>query len=131
MTFELVRRGRLTSISEPLVEYRVHGSNMSASAVRLERDMLQAYGQIFRNGETEPELQSLRRRAYANLHRMIAGAYFVERRPLRFAKHAVASIANHPSSLRYFLSTPLRRRRDASQGQDAFAMARSAKRERP
>jgi glycosyltransferase involved in cell wall biosynthesis len=128
MTFSLVQRGQLISIPELLVEYRVHGSNMSAHAERLERDMLQAYGQIFENGETPAELRPLRRRAYANLHRMIAGAYFVERRPLRFAKHALASIATHPSTLGYFLATPRRRRAEA-RAQDPFGMARSAKRQ--
>jgi glycosyltransferase involved in cell wall biosynthesis len=127
MTFSLVQRGQLVSVPELLVEYRVHGSNMSANAERLERDMLQAYGQIFRNGEAPQRLRPLRRRAYANLHRMIAGAYFVERRPVRFTKHALASIAAHPSTLGYFLRTPLRRRGRAP-AQDAFAMARSAKR---
>jgi hypothetical protein len=129
MTFGLVRRGQLISIADLLVEYRVHGSNMSANAARLERDMLQAYGQIFDPADRLQAPSALRRRAYANLHRMIAGAYFIERRPLRFAKHALASIAMHPSTLRYFLGTPLRRRSEVSRPQDPFAMARSAKRE--
>jgi glycosyltransferase involved in cell wall biosynthesis len=127
MTYSLVRGRQLVSIPELLVEYRVHGRNMSANAERLQRDMLQAYGQIFRSSEAAQELRPLRRRAYANLHRMIAGAYFVERRPIRFMKHALASMAAHPSTLGYFLRTPLRRRGRAP-AQDAFAMARSAKR---
>jgi glycosyltransferase involved in cell wall biosynthesis len=127
LTLSLVGRGQLTSIPDPLVEYRVHGSNTSASAERLERDMLQAYGQIFRDPSIPSEWRVLRRRAYANLHRMIAGAYFAERRPVQFAKHAIASIATHPSTLGYFLSTPLRRR-GASRVQDPFGMARSANR---
>ena len=128
MTFRLVRRGQLTSIPEPLVEYRVHDSNLSATAERLERGMLQAYEQVFRAGDTTPGLRALRRRAYANLHRMIAGAYFAEGRRLQFAKHALASVATHPSTLRYFLATPLRHRHQSSQPQDPFAMARSANR---
>jgi len=110
------------------VEYRVHDSNLSATAERLERGMLQAYEQVFRAGDTTPGLRALRRRAYANLHRMIAGAYFAEGRRLQFAKHALASVATHPSTLRYFLATPLRHRHQSSQPQDPFAMARSANR---
>jgi glycosyltransferase involved in cell wall biosynthesis len=125
MTFNLVRRGRLMSIPDALVEYRVHGSNMSTSAERLERDMLKAYGLIFENGEGSDDLRPLRRRAYANLHRVIAGAYFVEGRRRPFARHLAASLAAHPSALGYVLSTPLRRRRNAP-ALDAFGMARSA-----
>ncbi len=127
MTFRLVSRGKLISIPEPLVEYRVHHGNMSSSAARLERVMLQAYGQIFRDGVAPSHVLRLRRRAYANLHRMISGAYFVEGRRLHAIRHAMASVASHPSTLAYFLGTPLRRLRKESGSDDPFGMARSAK----
>ncbi len=109
LTYRLVDRGTLETLDEPLVSYRLHGHNMSADVERFQRDMLSAYGAVF---ETGPEsTQRLRRRAYANLHRMIAGSYFVEHRHGRFARHAASSVLTHPSTLPYFLAMPLRRLR--------------------
>ena len=111
MTFRLLRRGQLVALQEPLVQYRVHGANMSAGAERLERDMLRALDLV--PWESDPELGRLRRRSYANLHRMIAGAYFVQGKLAAFGRHATRSIATHPSTLPYFLRLPIRRLRRA------------------
>jgi len=114
LTFRLVERGHLGVLSEPLVQYRRHESNMSASVPRFERDMLAAFGSVF--ADTPSPLQPLRRRAYANLHRMIAGSYFVDGRFRAFARHAARSVIGHPSTLPYFLGMPLRRLRRSRTG---------------
>ena len=111
MTFRLLQRGRLASLEDTLVQYRVHGSNMSRTVEVFERDMLRAFDGLLGDPAAEPELRPLRRRAYANLHRMIAGSYFVERRFVPFARHAVRSVWLHPSTLPYFLAMPVRRLR--------------------
>jgi glycosyltransferase involved in cell wall biosynthesis len=121
LTFRLVERGRLGVLKEPLVQYRRHESNMSASVPRFERDMLAAFGSVF--ADTSSRLQPLRRRAYANLHRMIAGSYFVDGRFRAFARHAARSVSGHPSTLPYFLGMPLRRLRRKRTGEvDPLAM---------
>jgi glycosyltransferase involved in cell wall biosynthesis len=108
--YRLLQRRRLGYLDEPLVEYRLHASNMSSNVDRFERDMLTAYATVFAD-PPRPEIARLRRRAYANLHRMIAGSYFVDGRLGGFARHAARSVALHPSTLPYFLGMPLRRLR--------------------
>ncbi len=124
MTFRLLRRDRLVAVLEPLVQYRVHGTNMSVSAERLERDMLRAFDLV--PWESDAELGRLRRRAYANLHRMIAGAYFVQGKVAAFARHALRSIATHPSTLPYFLRLPVRRLRRTLGSSEALPSPYSA-----
>jgi glycosyltransferase involved in cell wall biosynthesis len=116
LTFRMLERGTLVSLPQPLVEYRRHGSNMSADVALFERDMLRAFGGIF--ADATPRTARLRRRAYANLHRMIAGSYFVEGEFASFARHAARSIGMHPSTMPYFLGLPLRRlqRRATAEG---------------
>jgi glycosyltransferase involved in cell wall biosynthesis len=111
LTFRLVERGRLAAIAEPLVQYRVHDANMSSSVEAFERDMSFAFDEVLIGPRADPELRGLRRRAYANLHRVIAGSYFVQGRHGAFLRHAVRSVMSHPSTLAYFLGMPLRRAR--------------------
>ena len=121
LTFHLVERGRLLALPDPLVEYRRHGANMSHSVERFERDMLTAFGTVLDDPAAEPSLRRLRRRAYANLHRMIAGSYFVDGQLSAFARHAALSVRAHPSTAPYFLGMPLRRlRRVLSGSRDSF-----------
>lgn len=111
LSFRLIARGSLGSIPEPLVEYRLHSANMSADIDAFERDMLQAFDDLLAGPDADPNLKPVRRRAYANLHRVISGSYFVARRPRPFCVHAARSIAGHPSTIPYFLGMLGRRRR--------------------
>jgi glycosyltransferase involved in cell wall biosynthesis len=124
MTFQLVAAGTLSAISDPLVHYRVHQANLSSSADRLETEMLRAYGEVFSDDRMPEDVRRLRRKAYANLHRMLAGAYFAERNLGAFIREALVSVRTHPSTLPYFLSTPIRRLRGHGP-KDPFAMARA------
>jgi len=128
MTFQLVARRKLTAIDDPLVQYRVHDTNLSSSAARLEREMLAAYDKVFSGAELDPEARALRRKAYANLHRVVAGAYFVEGDRRSFAREATKSLLTHPSTLLDFVQSGLRRVRGQSIGEDPFAMARGGAR---
>lgn len=111
MTFRLLERGPIGVVAEALVEYRLHDANMSSSVEAFEHDMLSAFDQVLCGPGADPKLTPLRRRAYANLHRTIAGSYFVDGRRGPFLRHAVRSVAGHPSTLPYFLGMPLRRMR--------------------
>jgi glycosyltransferase involved in cell wall biosynthesis len=128
LTFRLVARRALTAIPDPLVQYRIHETNISSSAERLEREMLRAYQAVFSDSRAPPEVRRLRRKAYANLHRVIAGAYFAEGNLTAFAREALVSLATHPSTLPYFLATPVRRLRRGRVARDPFAMARAESR---
>lgn len=118
LMFRLVAAGSLVVLPDALVEYRVHGTNMSSNVARFETDMLAAFDGIFEDSATPPGLRVLRRRAYANLHRMIAGSYFVQRRYRPFAREALRSVGTHPSTLPYFAAMPWRRLRRRSDEAD-------------
>jgi glycosyltransferase involved in cell wall biosynthesis len=110
-------RAPVASVPEALVRYRVHGANMSRDVGLLERDMTRAYAKLFARADLPDDVRALRRRAHANLHRMLAGSYFRSRRPVGFVRATVRSFWQNPAVLRYFLAFPARRlraRRDGS-----------------
>jgi glycosyltransferase involved in cell wall biosynthesis len=106
----------VASVPEALVRYRVHGANMSRNVGLLERDMTYAYAKLFTRDDLPPEVVSNRRRAEANLFRMLAGSYFRRRRPVGFLRNSGRSLWRDPSALRYFLAFPVRRLRGRRDG---------------
>jgi glycosyltransferase involved in cell wall biosynthesis len=128
MSFELVARGLMTAIDEPLVEYRVHESNLSSSAGRLEREMLAAYAKVFAADRHGAELAGIRREAYGSLHRVLAGSYLAERDYGRFARQSLRSVVAHPPALADFARAALRRARGERTPQDPYGMARHGER---
>ena len=51
----------------------------------------------------------MRRRAYGNFHRVLAGSYFAAGEYGRFVSNGVKSVWNRPSGIGYFLGFPVRR----------------------
>jgi glycosyltransferase involved in cell wall biosynthesis len=96
-------------VNEPLTRYRVHDSNMSSSVHLFAGDMLRAFDDVFADPLLPPGIRSRRRIAYANLHRTIAGSYFVEGNLKKSAEHAAAALRRRPSTAGYFLAYPWRR----------------------
>jgi glycosyltransferase involved in cell wall biosynthesis len=107
--YRLVARGRMAAMPDCLVEYRVHDENMSSNIGRFDQDMFRAFGEVFDGAGHGPPVASLKPRAYANLHRMVAGSYFVDGRFRPFLRHAWQAVRTHPSVLPYFLALPARR----------------------
>ncbi len=103
----LLARGPLAYVDEPLTLYRLHRDNMSVDVALMEHDMLLAYAALFARS---PQLAPLRRRAYANLLRVIAGSYFAARprQWRRFADATWRSVSRHPAVLGYYARLPLR-----------------------
>jgi glycosyltransferase involved in cell wall biosynthesis len=99
----------VVAVPEPLVRYRVHGANMSRNVALLERDMTYAFAKLFARDDLPEDVRSCRRRAEANLHRMLAGSYFRRRGPVGFARNAGRSVMRDPAAIRYFAAFPLRR----------------------
>jgi glycosyltransferase involved in cell wall biosynthesis len=109
MMYRLLDRGRFTSLPEPLTEYRLHDSNMSSNLARFEQDVFTAFHEIFSRDPSDPMLAPLKRRAYANLHRVLAGAHFVDGNVGPFLRHARTALLTHPSVFPYFIEMPVRR----------------------
>lgn len=102
--YRIASRYPVGFVAEPLMKYRYHGSNMHGKINVMEHDMLLGYKKAFAQGTSVR-----RRRAYGNLHRTLAGSFFVAGGYRDFARNAVLSLWNRPSNLGYFLSFPLRR----------------------
>jgi glycosyltransferase involved in cell wall biosynthesis len=103
LLIRIARRGEVVIMNEPLADYRVHVGSMSRDVALMERDMLLVFERLFRGHDALQWSARERRRAYANLHRMLAGSYLKAGEPGRFLRHAAASARRDPRALAYFL----------------------------
>jgi glycosyltransferase involved in cell wall biosynthesis len=115
MLARLLDSYKVAYVDEPLVAHRVHDSNLGSSVATMEHDMLLAYRELFAEWADRPELIAIRAKAYANLHRMLAGSYFVQGQLQGFWRNAARSLLHDPRGLGYFLGFPLRRLRARAQ----------------
>lgn len=102
-------------VPEPLVLCRVHGGNMQRNVDAMRCNMLYAFDKAF--ADPDPQIQALRRRAYAMLHRKIAGSYLQYGRYGKAVGHLARAVVLHPPELFYALRLPQRamaRRRNGS-----------------
>jgi glycosyltransferase involved in cell wall biosynthesis len=106
-------------VPEVLMQYRVHGTNMHSNVKAMERDMLLAYSKAF--SAAHPEIQTIRRQCYGNLHITLAGSFFRSGQYYDFARHALKSIWLTPDNLTRVLGFPVRwwNRRGRSAGKVA------------
>lgn len=105
--YRVARKFKVGFVPEPLVNYRSHDAAAHRNVGNMERGMLVFYEKAF----AEPDVASLRRRAYGNFHRVMAGSYFRVGQYRKFASHAVKSIWMRPANLGYFIEFPQRRAR--------------------
>ena len=105
--YQVSRRYKIGFVSEPLVLYRMHGTNMHGNIKVMEHDMLLGFEKAFE--EKSENLQKLRKECYGNLYKTLAGSHFISRKYKSFIKSSLKSIVNRPSNLGYFLKFPLRK----------------------
>lgn len=94
-------------VAEPLVNYRSHRGGAHRDIAKMDRGMSRFYEKAFATGEAS--VLTLRRRAYGNFHRVMAGSYFHAGGYRDTLRHAVRSILMRPANVGYFLKFPLRR----------------------
>ncbi len=75
LLLNVVLRGTVAYVDEPLVKYRVHESNMSRDVAATERDMRYAFGKAFGDPALPRDARRARRKAYGALFRMLSGSY--------------------------------------------------------
>lgn len=92
-------------VDEPLVRYRVHGSNMSRHVDLMEHDMVHAYGKAFAGERLDPALRARRHEAYARLYRMLAGSYRDVGERRRAAQAGLKALRHDPGLLRDLLTS--------------------------
>ena len=84
---------------------------MHGNVAAMEHDMLLAFEKAFRT--PSPDLSRLRRRAYGNLHLMLAGSYFASGSLMPFVSHAGRALAYAPRTLAGLVGYPFRAGRRA------------------
>lgn len=105
--YRVARKFKVGFVPEPLVNYRSHAASAHHNVGEMERGMSMFYEKAFADGA---DLQ-LRRRAYGNFHRVLAGSYFTAGNYRQFLRHSALSVWNRPGNLGYFLEFPVRRLR--------------------
>jgi len=91
-------------VSETLLRYRIHSSNMHGNITRMEAEMLRGFEKAF---AAKPDADA--GECYANLYRTLAGSYFYAGRYADFARTTAKSIGHRPANIAYFLKYPIRR----------------------
>lgn len=109
LCLRLLNRGRLTAVERALTRYRRHDGGMSRSVELMEHDMTLIYDEVFEGSGPVAVDPRIRRRAYARLHRMLAGSYLHSKRPGKAAVEMLRSARSDPRELSYALATPVRR----------------------
>ena len=109
LCYRIARRYKVGFVSEPLVNYRSHGGAAHRNVENMELGMGMFYEKAFATDDAG--VKTLKRRAYGNYHRVLAGSYLHAGRWGKFIEHSAKSIVNRPANLGYFLAYPLRRLR--------------------
>ncbi|HMO80754.1 MAG TPA: glycosyltransferase [Pyrinomonadaceae bacterium] len=103
-------------VDEPLLKYRLHGSNMHSNIKRMEHEMLFAYRKGFAASERDGKVDE--GKAYGGLFRVLAGSYFRAGKYGDFLRTAVKSVWYRPAGIGYFAAFPLRRLRKQQMNAD-------------
>lgn len=83
-------------VHEPLVAYRIHGSNMHRNVAAMEHDMKRAMGKVL---ATNPKrFAADRRAAHGNLHYALGGSYVNQRSYVAGARHLARALAARPQT---------------------------------
>lgn len=104
--YGVAQRRRIAFVRQPLVRYRIHASNMHKQIHIMEREMVFAYRKAF--DAKDPELRRLKRRAYGNLHMVLAGSYFRAGQAADFGRNAIKSLWFSPRNATRLLGFPVR-----------------------
>ena len=105
--YRVARLFKIGFIAEPLLNYRRHNAAAHHNVENMERGMSMFYEKAF--ATDKPEILKLRRRAYGNFHKVMAGSYLHSGRLGKCFWHAARSLWMRPANLGYFLRFPMRR----------------------
>lgn len=112
LCYRIARKFKVGHISKPLVNVRSHGENSHLNIREMERSTRIAWNKAF---DTDDEnILRLRRRAFGNLYKVLAGSYLKNKQYLGFFKNMLKSLWFRPSYLGFYLRRPLRRREKSS-----------------
>jgi glycosyltransferase involved in cell wall biosynthesis len=117
--YRVTKKFKAALVPEPLVNYRSHPGSAHTNIRKMDRGMTRFYEKAF--DTSDESVLKLRRRAYGNFHRVMAGSYFHVGDYGRMLSHAVRSVTMRPGNVGYFLMYPLRRLRGSASGPGGVA----------
>lgn len=120
--FRVARICKLGFIPESLVYYRNHGANGHLNIKRMEQAVRIALAKVF--ADTDPRLQSLRRKSYGNQYMILAASYFGAGQYMAFIRNALKSLFMAPGNIARLLGYPLRKlKRKAEERKNTYQTA--------
>jgi glycosyltransferase involved in cell wall biosynthesis len=84
-------------VDEPLVNYRVHDSNMSRTVSAMDRDMRYAFAKAFADPSLPDSVRERRRKAYGRLYRMLGASYHESGHTVAAGRLLVNAILHDPT----------------------------------
>lgn len=102
----ITRLGPVAMVPEPLLDYRIHGSNMHLDVMAEARDMFLGLREAIAEDPIAAELGNL---ALARCHRTMAGGFWNEKTRIRFVRHAASAILREPSTIAWLAGRLARR----------------------
>ena len=94
-------------VSDPLVFYRQHGTNMHRNVDLMEHDKLYSLAKMF-DDPAAADVQPLRKQSYANVYLALCGSYLYAGQWQKSASYAIKSVITWPPALGYLAAFPLR-----------------------
>ena len=110
--YRIARKYKVGFAAEILVNYCNHGINAHLNIKEMERSTLIAWNKAF--ATKDEKILKLRKRAFGNLHKVLAGSYLQSGQYYEFTRHLFKSLWFRPAYLGYYLSLSLRRWRKSS-----------------
>lgn len=105
--YRIARDNKIAFVSEPLVLYRIHNSNMHSNVGAMEHDVLIGFQKAFDDDSAEKQVD--RSECYGNFHLMLAGSYFHAKNYSAFLKNALKSVWYKPQTAINYLAFPVRK----------------------
>jgi glycosyltransferase involved in cell wall biosynthesis len=104
--YQVSRKYKFGFVTEPLVLYRMHGTNMHGNIKAMEHDMLLGFEKAF--AENSEDLQKIRKECYGNLYMTLAGSYYQTKNYSKFVEMAQKSLKENPSKITQLAGYPIR-----------------------
>ena len=108
MALKMSRFGKMRSIVEPLVLYRVHAGNRHSNVgIHIKPGQL-ILQRLFDDPTIPDDVLQNRRRIYGTFYRTLAGGYFNQKQYKQFVSWFIKSVTTDPHQIAYMLQLPLR-----------------------
>jgi glycosyltransferase involved in cell wall biosynthesis len=104
--YQVSRTHKIGFVTEPLVLYRMHGTNMHGNIKAMEHDMLLGFEKAF--AENSEDLRKIENESYGNLYMTLAGSYYQTKNYAKFLEMAQKSLRKNPSGITKLAGYPIR-----------------------